>query len=309
VNQVLVVGSVALDTVETPFGRVDEALGGSAVYFSLAASLYAPVGLVGVVGSDFPASHVELLQRRGVDVSGLASQAGRTFRWSGRYDYDLNTTETLDTQLNVFAQFQPSLPPAYRRCPYLFLANIDPGLQASVLAQMDRPTLTMADTMNYWIQGSRDALIEVLRRVDVVTMNESEARLLTQTYSLARAAREILNLGPRAVIVKRGEYGAVVFADTSYFVAPALLLEEVKDPTGAGDSFAGGVMGYLARTGDLSPASLRRAVIHGSAVASFTVGEFSVDGLTDLSLDQVEERYHQFRAITEFELAPQGGQL
>lgn len=273
---IVVVGSVALDTVETPFGKVDGALGGSAVYFSLAASHYADVRLVGVVGTDFPAECVELLRQRRVDVAGLRYEPGETFRWAGRYDYNLNDCQTLDTRLNVFATFRPRLPEAYRDAGVVFLANIDPALQLEVLGQVRRPWLTAMDTMNYWIAGKRELVTEVMRAVDLVLVNEAELRQYAGTYSLHAAARQVLALGPRAVVVKKGENGAVVFAEGVYFVAPAYPVTEVRDPTGAGDSFAGGLLGHLANQGQLTPAALRRALVHGSVVASFTVEDFSV---------------------------------
>ncbi|MBI2320701.1 MAG: sugar kinase, partial [Chloroflexi bacterium] len=261
---ILVVGSVALDTVETPFGRVEEALGGSAVYFSLAARLYAPVRLVAVVGEDFPAEHVALLHQHGVDVAGLERAAGPTFRWSGRYDFDLNSAETLDTQLNVFASFHPKMPPAYGDSEFLFMANIDPDLQREVLQQVPDTKLRALDTMNFWITSKPEQLASAMSLVDIVLMNEAEARQFAGTHSLLRAARRILELGPRALIVKKGEYGAVLFSEYGYFVAPAYPLEDVRDPTGAGDSFAGGFLGFLARAGEITPRTLKQAIIHGS---------------------------------------------
>ncbi len=243
----LVVGSVALDSVETPFGKVQEALGGSATYFSYSASFFTRVRLVAVVGQDFPETHLRLLEDRGVDIGGLQVASGRTFRWTGEYGYDLNEAKTLDTQLNVFAEFRPELDEDRGRVPYLFLANIDPELQLEVLHQMkERPRLVALDTMNFWIQGKRDALRRVLAEVDVVTVNDGEARRLASEPNLIRAARAISAMGPRTVIVKRGEYGALLMTDGALFFVPAYPLESVYDPTGAGDTFAGGFMGYLA---------------------------------------------------------------
>lgn len=298
---VLVVGSVALDAVETPFGRVEEALGGSATYFATAASLYAQVQLVGVVGHDFPRAHVDFLKRRGVDVLGLQVEEGQTFRWAGRYDYDLNVAHTLDTQLNVFATFHPQLPEGYEQAAYVLLANIDPDLQIEVLRQVRAPRLTALDTMNYWITNKRAALEEAISLVDVVLMNEAEARQFAGTQNLQRAARRILALGPRALVVKKGEYGAVLFANSSYFVAPAYPLELVKDPTGAGDSFAGGFIGYLAGVAETDEAHMRRALIHGSVVASFCVEDFSVGRLATLTKAEIGRRYQEFRHFTHFE--------
>ncbi len=299
--KLVVVGSAALDTLETPFGKVEDTLGGSAIYFSLAARHFSPVGVVGVVGDDFPGHHVVMLREHGVDTAGLETEAGRTFRWSGRYDFDMNTAHTLDTQLNVFAGFKPKLPDSYRQADFLFLGNIDPQLQLDVLRQISRPRFVALDTMNYWISSKRDELTEVIRQVDAVLINEAEARQYAETYSLLKAARQILALGPKALIVKKGEYGCVLFADGCYFVSPAYPLEEVKDPTGAGDSFAGAFMGYLARGGDLGEAALRRAIVHGSVVASYTCEEFGVERLKSLDAAAIAERYEAFRRITHFE--------
>jgi sugar/nucleoside kinase (ribokinase family) len=305
---ILVVGSVALDTILTPFGQVESALGGAATYFSTVASLYDRVNLVAVVGTDFPREHVDFLVARGVDVRGLQVVVGRTFRWSARYDYDMNSVETLATELNVFAEFRPVLPEAYTSSDLVFLANIDPELQLSVLDQVRAPKLIALDTMNYWITSKRDALTEVLKRVDIVMINEAEARQYANSHSLVRAARDILQLGPKALIAKKGEYGAVLFTDggdltRSYFFAPAYPLETVADPTGAGDTFAGGFMGYLARAEAVTPQTIRQGIIHGSVVASFTVEGFGVERLRSLTLDDVARRYQAFIEFTTFEAA------
>jgi sugar/nucleoside kinase (ribokinase family) len=292
---------MGLDDVRTPFGEVTSALGGSATYFSAAAGLYAPVNLVSIVGSDFPQEHLDFLASRDVDLTGLQRANGATFRWSGSYEADLNAAETLDTQLNVVESFDPVLPKEYRATPFVFLANGPPLQQARVLDQLEAPRLTVLDTMNLWIETQRSDLIDVIGRVDMVTVNEGEARLLARTPSLVRAARQILSLGPKAVLIKRGEAGAVMFASDSYFVAPAYPLEEVYDPTGAGDSFAGGFMGYLAREGRVEADTLKRAVIHGSAVASYTVEAFSLGRLQMLTVREVEDRYSEFRYFTQFE--------
>lgn len=305
---ILVVGSVALDSIQTPFGRVREALGGAATYFSAVASLYDRVHLVGVVGTDFPQEHIDFLVQRGVDIRGLQVVPGKTFRWSGRYDYDLNRCETLSTELNVFANFRPVLPEEYRSAEYVFLANIDPELQMSVVEQVRSPRLIALDTMNYWIDYKRDALTEVLKRVDVVLMNEAEARQYGQTFSLIRAAHKILDLGPKALIVKKGEYGAVLMANggdltRSFFFAPAFPLEKIADPTGAGDTFAGGFVGYLARTKQgAENMAIRQAIVHGTIVASFTVEGFSLERLRSLSLEDIRGRYEAFKRFTSFEL-------
>ncbi len=300
-GDLLVVGSVAIDSVETPFGREDEAVGGSALYFTAAASLFAPVRLVAVVGEDFPEERVAFLAGRDVDLSGLARRPGRTFRWKGRYGFDLNEAHTLETHLNVFEDFAPELGPAHRACPYVFLANIDPDLQQRVLDQVESPRLVALDTMNFWIEGKRRSLLRAIERVDLVVLNEAEARMLADEANLVRAAQKILSWGPRGVVVKRGEYGAIYFADGHVFAAPAYPLEQVFDPTGAGDTFAGGMMGYLANTGNLDPDNLRRAIVFGAALASFNVEDFSFRRLERLTYPEVAERFRQFKALTHFE--------
>lgn len=300
----LVVGSVAYDTIETPFGRVEEALGGSAMYFSAAASLFHPVQLVGVVGEDFSSDALDFLQRRDVDLSGLERvPGGRSFRWVGRYTYDLNTAHTLDTQLGVFADFRPTLPPAFRNAEWIFLANIDPELQLDVLSQVEAPRLVACDTMNFWIHGKRDALLELLERVDVLLVNEAEARQLSGDHNLIRAARWIQDRGPGIVVIKKGEHGAILVTRDTIFFAPGYPLEDVFDPTGAGDAFAGGFLGSLARAGGVTPGDLRRAMIYGSAMGSFAVERFGVSRLRDLTMDEVQERVRMFREMTAFESA------
>jgi sugar/nucleoside kinase (ribokinase family) len=302
VAELLVVGSVALDSVETPFGKVQEVLGGSATYFSYSASFFTRVRLVATVGDDFPEAHVRLLGERGVDVNGLRTSRGRTFRWAGLYGYDLNEAKTLDTQLNVFADFRPALDDGLRRVPYLFLANIDPELQWDVVRQMaERPRLVALDTMNFWIQGKRDALTRVLREVDVVTINDAEARQLAGEPNLVKAARAIAAMGPKVVVIKRGEYGAMMVADGTFFVLPAYPLESVYDPTGAGDTFAGGFMGYLARAERRDRATMRRAMVHGSVMASFAVEDFSLSRLTRLTAGEIEERVEAFHDLVRLE--------
>jgi sugar/nucleoside kinase (ribokinase family) len=303
VADLLVVGSVALDSVATPFGKVADALGGSATYFSYAASFFTTVRLVATVGADFPETHVRLLAERGVDVAGLqTTPGGRTFRWVGEYGYDLNEARTLDTQLNVLASFRPDLPAALRQVPYLFLANIDPELQLDVLRQMSsRPRLVALDTMNFWITSKRAALLRVLREVDVITINDAEARQLAGEPNLVRAARAIAALGPQVVVVKRGEYGALMLASGTFFVAPAYPLESVFDPTGAGDTFAGGFMGYLASREVTDRASMRRAIVHGSVMASFTVEDFSLNRLCRLTPAEIEARVAAFHDLMRVE--------
>jgi len=296
---VLVVGSLGLDTLKTPFGHVEDILGGTTSYFSLAASMYTDVQMVAVVGTDFPKEFLELFRQRGVDLRGLQTMEGKTFRWAGEYKFDMSVAETLDTQLNVFADFHPRLPDDYRNTPYVFLANIHPSLQLEVLEQVSKPKLVVMDSMNFWIQGSKSELTQVMRRADIVLLNDGEVRQYAETPNLISAGRAILDLGPRAVVIKKGEHGALLISrDDGVFVAPAYPQEEVRDPTGAGDSFAGGFVGYLASRDDTSPGAIRRAILHGSAVASFTVEDFSVRRLERLTSAEVLDRYARFRNLT-----------
>ena len=298
---ILVVGSVAFDSVETPFGRVEEVLGGSGTYFSTSASFFTGVDLVAVVGEDFPAEHVEFLRSRGIGLEGLQTAPGRTFRWQGRYGFDLNEAQTLDTQLNVFETFRPELPAAYREAEVVFLANIDPELQLEVLNQVRRPALVACDTMNFWISGKREALVRTLGRVDILLINEAEVRQLADEPNLVRAARAILAMGPKTLVVKRGEYGVLMFSEHSIFSAPAFPLESVFDPTGAGDTFAGGFLGYLASNRNFDERNLRQAIIFGSVMASFNVEDFSLNRLKSLAYPEIEERFRRFKVLTDFE--------
>ncbi len=298
---ILVVGSVAFDSVETPFGRAEDVLGGSATYFSASASYFAKVNLVAVVGEDFSEEHIRVFNEKDIDIKGLKRVNGRTFRWKGRYDYDLNQAHTIDTQLNVFSNFDPVLPEEYRDIPYVFLANIDPELQLKVLEQVRKPMFVACDTMNFWIEGKYDALRELLRYVDLFVINESEAREFAREPSLVKAARFILDCGPGILIIKRGEYGALMFNGRSVFSAPAYPLEDIYDPTGAGDSFAGGLMGYIAYTGDVGEENLRKAIIFGSVMASFNVESFSLDRLRNLTMNDIHTRYREFKRLTHFE--------
>lgn len=298
--KIVVVGSVALDSIKTPFGDQKEILGGSATHFSLAASFFTKVGLVAVVGKDFPEKHISFLKDRGVDLAGLQVVDGETFRWEGYYEYDLNTAHTLDTKLNVFESFDPSLPADYRQAPFLFLANVDPDIQIKVLEQARQDAFSVCDTMNFWIERKPDSLKELVKRVNFCLMNDSEAREFCGTFSLLDSARQILDMGPQAVIFKKGEHGALLFMDQSHFAAPAFPLEEIKDPTGAGDSFAGGFLGYLANAGDVTEEHIRRAVIYGSVMASFNVEGFGTDRVARLTADEIEERFQIFRQITNF---------
>ncbi len=297
---IVVVGTVAFDTVETPFGRGENVLGGSATYFSTSASFFTDVSLVAVVGEDFPQEHVDFLKSREIDLQGLQRIPGKTFHWSGKYGYDLNEAQTLDTQLNVLLDFKPELPTVYRSTDVLFLANIDPELQLQVLDQVDKPRLTACDSMNFWISSKPNALKEVMKRVDIVVINEGEARMMTGEANLVKAARSIISLGCKRLVVKRGEYGVLMFTADSVFAAPAWPLEEVFDPTGAGDTFAGGFMGYLANTGDFSEEGMRQALIFGSVMASFNVEDFSLNRMKCLTYPEIETRYRSFKGLTSF---------
>ena len=298
---ILVIGSVAFDSVVTPFGRGDDVLGGSATYFSTSASFFTGVQLVAVVGEDFPEEPRRFLASRGVDLTGLQTSPGQTFRWKGRYGYDLSEAHTLETHLNVFETFHPQLPESYRQAKYVFLANIDPELQLEVLRQVERPQLIACDTMNFWIESKRDALVHTLGYVDILVINEAEVRQLAAEANLVRASRAVLAMGPKTLVVKRGEYGVLVFTEHSIFSAPAYPLEEVFDPTGAGDTFAGGFMGYLAATNNLTDETIRKATVFGSVMASFTVEDFSLNRLRQLNWAEVEDRFRHFQALTAFE--------
>lgn len=298
---ILVVGSVAFDSVETPFGKAEDVLGGSATYFSTAASYFSDVNLVAVIGSDFPEEHISFLKSRDIDIKGLQKVEGRTFRWKGRYDYDLNEAHTLETHLNVFERFTPQIPEDYKSIPYVFLANIDPDLQWNVLEQVDKPKLVACDTMNFWITGKRESLIKLLSRVNLFVINEGEARQFAAEPNLVKAARKIMSYGPKTLIIKRGEYGALMFNGSSIFSAPAYPLESIFDPTGAGDSFAGGLMGYLANTDNISEDNIRQAIIFGSVMASFNVEDFSLNRMKTLTLKEINERYREFKKLTHFE--------
>jgi sugar/nucleoside kinase (ribokinase family) len=297
----LVVGSVALDTVETPFGIATDTLGGSATFFSAAASLFCGVNLVGVVGSDYPIDELRFLEERGVDLSGLEQVVGESFHWAGVYSYDLNSRETRETRLGVFADFKPRIPDSFRDAQWVFLGNIDPDLQLDVLDQVRAPRLVACDTMNYWIASKRDSLIRLLKRVDLLLVNDTEARELSGDHNLLRAARWIHRQGPKMVIVKKGEHGAILYTHDFIFFAPGYPLEEVFDPTGAGDAFAGGFMGYLARADSLRADDVRRAMVYGSALGSFAVEKFSIDRLRDLTAAEIQERVATFRDLTAFD--------
>ena len=297
----LVVGSIALDSVLTPFGGTADDPGGSALFFAAAAALLHPVQVVGVVGSDYPWEALERLARRGVDLSGVERAEGESFRWKGKYNYDLSSRETLETRLGVFAGFQPKIPPAFRKAKYVFLGNIDPELQLGVLDQVTEPELVACDTMNYWIQSKRDVLLQLLRNIDMLIVNDGEARELSGEWNIYRATRWLLARGPRLAVVKQGEHGAILMSADYTFKVPAYPLEEVFDPTGAGDAFAGGVMGHLARTNDLSEANLRRAMVYGAAMGSFAVEEFGIRRFERVTAGDVSARVRAFRDLVHFD--------
>lgn len=302
----LVIGTVAFDAIETPFGKTDKIIGGAATYAGLAASYFKKKGinLVSVVGYDFPQETIKLFNQHGINTDGIeVKQDEKTFFWSGKYHNDMNTRDTLDTQLNVLATFEPKVPEAYKDCQFLMLGNLMPKLQMQVLDQLpNRPKLIVMDTMNFWMDIAMDDLREVMKRVDVLTINDEEARLLSKEYSLVKAAQKILQMGPKYLIIKKGEHGALLFHDGQVFFAPALPLEDVFDPTGAGDSFAGGFVGYLAETRDISFENMKRAIIFGSAMASFTVEKFGIERLVNLSHEEVEDRVQQFIDLVQFDI-------
>lgn len=297
---VLVIGSIALDTVETPFGKIKDALGGSATYFSTCASFFTKVNLVSCVGTDFPKRYIEFFKKKGVDLKGLQIKKGKTFRWKGRYDYDFNTAHTISTELNLLSDFMPHIPYEYRNVKFVFLANIDPKLQKLVLSQIKRPKFIACDSMNYWIESKKDDLLSLLKRIDLFIVNDAELRQLTNCSNLLKAARRLLKKGPRMLIVKKGEHGAVFFSKNMHFCAPAYLNETICDPTGAGDSFAGGFMGYLASCNRISQQAIRKAIIYGSLLASYNVESFSIDRLKKLTKRDIIARYNAFRHLTRF---------
>jgi len=298
---VLISGTVALDSVETPFGKKENILGGSAVHAAVSASFFTPTSILSIVGEDFPKEHLDFLEARKIDTSGIKKIKGQTFRWSGYYEYDMNQAHTRDTKLNVLTQFSPELGDDQKQADHVFLANLDPAIQLKIISELDRPKLVAADTMDYWIKGQREKLHEVIRKVDFILMNESEIRMFMETPNLPLAAKRLLEMGTRAVIIKQGEHGALLFTQNFHFSAPSYPQEAFRDPTGAGDSFAGGFIGYLARTGDLSDGNLRRAVIMGSVMASFNIEDFSLDRMRRLKIREIMERFEEFRKFSEFE--------
>jgi len=298
---ILVVGSVAFDSVETPFGKAEKVLGGSASFFSVAASFFVPVNLVGVVGSDFGEKERAAFAGRDIDLAGLEVADGLTFHWGGKYSFDLNSRDTLFTDLNVFQSFKPKIPAAYRQSKQVFLGNIDPELQRDVLDQVEKPDLVACDTMNFWISGRLEELKKTLARVDVLLINDAEARQLSGEWNLVKAARVIRGMGPKTLVLKKGEHGVIMFTEQGAFAAPAYPLEEVFDPTGAGDTFAGGFLGYLAGAPARDEATLRRAIVMGSTLASFCVEAFSLDRLLRLTRAEIDERFRLFKRLTHFE--------
>lgn len=304
---VLVVGSIALDTVETPFGNADKVLGGSASYFSLAASTFTDVHVVAVVGEDFPKEHIDMFNSKDIDTSGLIVEKGETFRWQGKYGYDLGDPQTLDTRLNVFETFNPELPEEYKNIDNVFLANIDPSIQLKVLDQVNSPKVVACDTMNFWIENKLSELKELISRVNILIINDSEARELSGEPLITNAARKIMDIGPERLIVKRGEYGALMFSDEGIFFAPSYPLEKVFDPTGAGDTFAGGFMGFIASDNTVGAndtnleKDYKKAVVYGSVLASFTVEDFSVNRIRDLKKQEIDTRLQAFMKLSDMD--------
>ncbi|MFZ1320124.1 MAG: PfkB family carbohydrate kinase [Ignavibacteria bacterium] len=298
----LVIGSLALDTIETPFGKAERTLGGSATFISTSASYFTtPVRLVGIVGYDFPKEEIEFLRSKEIDISGLEiSETKKTFHWHGKYDFDLNTRESLVTELNAFETFDPVISEKFKDSEYVCLGNLHPSLQKKVIGQISKPKLVMCDTMNFWIEGAYNELIEILKHVNLLVINDSEARELTKEYNLVVAAKKIMSKGPQILIIKKGEHGALLFTNDSIFSAPAYPLEEVFDPTGAGDTFAGGLMGWIAKTKDISTDNLKLAVIYGSTMASLAVEKFSLDGIRNLTSETIMKRFSEFKKLTFF---------
>ncbi|MFC1690683.1 PfkB family carbohydrate kinase [Nanoarchaeota archaeon] len=295
----IIIGTIGLDTIETPFGKKEEILGGSATYAAYAASFFTQPGMVAAAGEDLPKDHTDLLIKKGIDIKGVKKQ-GKTFRWEGYYEYDMNEAKTMRTELNSLASFDAEIPQEFENAEYVFLANIDPELQLKALEQFKNPQLIVMDTMNFWIDNKKDKLIEVIKKTDILLINDGEARQLFETTNLVKAANAALKLGPKAVIIKKGEHGALLFCDDKHFSAGGYPLEDIKDPTGCGDSFGGGLIGYLAKTGDHSEKNLRKAVVYGSVIASFNAEDFSLDNLKKVDSEKIEKRFHEFKAMREF---------
>ncbi len=295
----VIVGTIGLDDIETPFGKVKGVLGGSAAYSAYAASFFTKLGIVAPIGEDFPVLHLDMLKGRGIDLEGLEKN-GKTFRWTGFYEFDMNEAKTKKTELNCLVDFKAKLPDRYKKAKFVFLGNMDPDLQLKILEQLESHAFTAMDTMNFWIESKKEKLLEVIKKIDVVIFNDGEARQLFDTVNLVRAANETLNLGPRAVIIKKGEHGALLFTKDSHFSAGGYPLEVIKDPTGCGDCFGGGFIGYLAKVQDITEKSMRRAVIYGSAIASFNAEDFSLENLKRINSDDIEKRFHKFKEMKEF---------
>ena len=297
---ILVVGTVALDTIKTPFGKCREILGGSATYFSVSARFFAPVNLVAVIGMDYPRKHTDFLKKRGIGTEGLMREKGKTFRWEGEYSWDFSNPRTIATHLNVLSGFNPRIPEEYKKSPYVFLANVDPDIQRRVLQKLGRPMLVACDTMNYWIDNKKKSLMKLLKDVDIFFLNEAEAKQLTGEASLVKAAKAIRTFGPKRIIIKKGEHGSLLFSEGSIFSTPAYLMESIFDPTGAGDTFAGGVMGYLASCKAVNQTSLRKAIVYGSVMATFAVEDFSLRRLGVIDKRDINRRFKNFRKLTHF---------
>ncbi|MBU0979171.1 MAG: sugar kinase [Nanoarchaeota archaeon] len=298
-NNPIIVGTLALDTVETPFGRKEGVLGGSACYAALAASFFSHPGIVAVAGNDFPEEHLKLLSDKNINLDGL-ERTGKTFRWEGSYEYDMNEAHTKKTELNALSDFKARLPDSYRLATHIFLANIDPELQMKVVEQLENPEVIMLDTMNFWIENKKDKLLEVMKKANIIVMNDGEARMLHDTASLMKSAHETLKLGPEAVIIKKGEHGSLLFTKGKHFNAPGYPLEALKDPTGCGDSFGGGLIGHLAKKGVMDDRALRKGIVLGSAIASYNAEDFSVGRLTSITLADIEKRFGEMREMREF---------
>ena len=298
-NDILIIGTVALDSIETPFGKVKKALGGSATYASFAASFFSKSALISVIGNDFPKEYIELLKKRNIDLNGLKI-TGKTFHWDGFYEYDMNEAKTRKTELNSLEHFKVEVPEKYKGIKYIFLANIDPEQQLETLRQMNKPYFVVMDTMNFWINNKKKSLIDAIKKVDVLLLNDGEARQLFSTINLVNAANQALRLGPKAVIIKKGEHGALLFTKNKHFNAPGYPLENIKDPTGCGDSFGGAFIGYLAKTKDLSERNFRKAIVYGSVVASHNAEDFGLNRLKHLTMSDIEKRYKEFQDIREF---------
>ncbi len=297
---ILVIGSVALDSIETPFGKANSVLGGSATYFSVSASFFAKVNLVAVVGKDFPKKNILFLEKHRIDTEGLEIADGKTFRWKGRYDYDFNNAVTIYTHLNVFERFKPKIPEAYTKNALLFLANIDPDLQLAVMGQVKDPKMTACDTMNYWIANKKRSIVKLAKKIDIFLLNEAEARQLSGESNLLKAGRGILALGPKRVIIKKGEHGAFLFSRDSVFTAPAYLLETINDPTGAGDTFAGGLMGYLAKARRITDSEIKKGIIYGTVMASYAVEDFGLRRLSGITGKDIDKRYRDYERLTRY---------